>query len=432
MATRLALAIALVLAAWAVCSTGQEQQKPEAPQSDSSPQVKQPTKQKIPTGTLTGTVYCADTNLPARNAQILLVNTSGNAFDYQGFVMSDLEGRFATKTIRAGDYYVIALLPGYVNLLSTIRKSHLDSLPEEERKKLLAQVPSATISPDQPAQVSIRLERGAEIDGTAMYDDGSPAIALEVDYKSKTPEKEPGSQITEMMYDRVEANIQPIKTDDRGRFRILGIPPGEYLVSVTVPTMSAEAAEKNQIAAMLGDMIGGLRVYVGGELRANKATSIKVDGGGASNDADITIPLSKLHTVHGQVILKSTGQHPPAAMVQLLYADTKELARMAIAPDGEFEMPWVPEGSFILRAAASPEPLPNLGFGDDEDGGGFGFIYSAKQDVGELPGAADLPLIVAGDIENAIISVPDPPANSQNAQGSETPNAAPGNPDKSQ
>ena len=100
--------------------------------------------------------------------------------------------------------------------------------------------------------------------------------------------------------------------------------------------------------------IGSMDVYVGGGQRASKAETIKVTTGGASKDADITIPLSRLHTIRGQVLLKSTNQPPSAATVRLLYADTREPARSMVAPNGEFEFHYVPEDSFILRAAASP------------------------------------------------------------------------------
>lgn len=402
----------------AICTllcAAQDAPKTAPSQPDAMPQPIQPARPKSPTGSLTGSVYCADTNLPARGAQILLIPASNASFGFQGSGITDLDGRFAVKALREGDYYVVASLPGYVNLLTSLRKSHVDSLTDDQRKHLLAQVPTVTISADQPAQISIRLERGAEIDGTVMYDDGSPAIGLEVDYKLKSVSQSSNNPMAEMLNERVYGELLPVKTDDRGRFRLLGVAPGEYLVSAAVPTVSAEQASSGQIAAMLVDVIAGLNVFVGGALRASKAETIKVDAGGASRDADITIPLSKLHTIRGQVVLKSSGQAPPAAMVQLLYADTKELARMAVAPGGEFEMHYVPEGSFILRAAASPDSLPKFAIGDDEDGadsaGGFGIM--SNPNPGAIEDSADMPLVVTGDVDYVSISVPDPPSSRQ-------------------
>src|ERR1700685_4426378 len=106
-----------------------------------------------------------------------------------------------------------------------------------------------------------------------------------------------------MMAQSFLQNGQPI-TDDRGHFRILGVPPGEYLVHVTVPARSSEQEENGPSAAMLGGPYrpSELNVYSGDSLRAGKAQAIEVNAGGASRDADIIVPLSKLHTIRGQVL----------------------------------------------------------------------------------------------------------------------------------
>src|SRR5579863_4760106 len=62
-------------------------------------------KEKSPTGTLTGTVYCADTNLPGRHAQIYLLQYAQSSFSQGSATTTDLERRFALSAVRAGDYY---------------------------------------------------------------------------------------------------------------------------------------------------------------------------------------------------------------------------------------------------------------------------------------------------------------------------------------
>ncbi len=435
---RLIAGIALGLLAGAQACAGQDARPPVAPQQDGMPQAHTPAKPQLPTGTLTGTVYCADTNLPARLAAIYLVQTSDHSSGIRSSAISDLEGRFALSHVREGDYYVVAVLPGYLSWMSSLSKSHLDALTADERKKLLALVPSVTISANQPAELSLRLERGAEIDGTVTYDDGSPAIGARMSFRLKVGHESNGA-LPQMMEDQniIYSGMGPPMTDDRGRFRILGVPPGEYVVSVSVPAESAARANENQAVEMIEASIGAVDVYVGGGLRASKAEVIKVTAGGAAKDADITIPLSKLHTIHGQVVLKSTGQPPPAAVVQLVYADTEEPARMTVAPNGEFEIRYVPEGSFILRAIASPEPLPQINVEDSEDEGfgngasavGFGFMVSPNENAGKMEGGAEVSLLVTGDVDNVNIAVPDPPASHAGAPGSvEGQNATPAGP----
>jgi hypothetical protein len=361
-------------------------------------------KIETPTGILSGTVYCADTNQPARLAEVHLLRISEKEWGTGSSGQTDLEGRFSFQHLAEGDYYVVAVLPGYVNLLSTLAKPHLDAMPAEERRNLLAQVPSVTIIADQPAQLAVRLERGAEIDGTVTYDDGSPAIGLRVSYKLKTPEKATEDRRSRFWEEQVYVqNGQPV-TDDRGHFRILGVPPGEYLVHVTVPVQSSEEGERNQFAAMLEGPYNNLEVYAGGALRASKAETIQVSAGGAQKDADITIPLSKLHTIRGQVLLKSSNTAPVTANVELLYADTREEVRSVLAPNGKFEIFYVPEESFVLRAAAGSQAPPDLENFDSGNGPRRIFWFFPQVDEG----SPELKLQVTGNVENVSIAVPDP------------------------
>lgn len=413
------LAAVLAVVAIPFALTGVSQTPPPEPQPKEA-------KAKPATGTVTGTAYCADTNLPARNGQIILVSTSGDNRGIKSIVSTDLNGRFALRKVPEGRYYIAAMLPGYVDLLAHISASRLGEMSPEERKKFDLLNPTVDVSASQPANVSLRLERGAEIDGTVTYDDGSPAISLQVELKPKSRQADAKDTQEETVFSDLSSLDQVMRlTDERGRFRILGVPPGEYLVGVTVPTISVDSSQASLWNQLLASTMGGLVVYAGGGLRASTAKTIKATLGGASADADIIIPLSKMHSVHGDVILKSTGQPPAAAVLQLLYADTQEQARYAIAPNGHFDLPYVPEESYLLRAIATPDALPNMEMDDEEDGGSGFFISGIRNgasDSWKQEGAVEIPLLVKGDVESITIAVPDPPK-SKEAEPPQAPNS---------
>ncbi len=148
----------------------------------------QPTTEKLKPsrGVISGTVYCADTNLPARLAQIVLMPTGAQAFGIQNLTTTDLDGRFVLPKVSEGRYYIAAILTGYLNPLDDMSESRLKAMSPEARKEFDAHVTTVAVSAKQAAEVSLRLERGAEIDGTVLYDDGSPAIGLQVELKPKT------------------------------------------------------------------------------------------------------------------------------------------------------------------------------------------------------------------------------------------------------
>jgi hypothetical protein len=397
--------ILLLAAICAACS---------AQNSNTAPNQKQETKEKEAFGSVMGTAYCSDTNAPARRAAILLIPASGQDIRRMLAGTTDLEGRFTIRNVPEGTYYISTLLAGYLNPMpaSTVRK--LSALSEDERKQIEAQAVKVTVSGKEAASISVRLERAAEIDGTVLWDDGSPAIGLQIHVQPKPAQNQQDKAPSNPTYaGYLEfADQRTRQTDDHGRFRLLGISPGEYLISVQVPTPSEDGEQQNWIVmAVESSPLGSLTVYYGDAFRTSQAKPIKIEGGEAFGGADITIPLSKLHTLRGHVSLKSTGQPPASAALQLLYADTREIARFAVAINGDFEFPYVPEGSFVLQAGAGTD---RMSFNDDLDGdagmelvANDGELFAVPRSI-KLSGAAEIPLDVHADLDNVLIAVPDP------------------------
>ena len=295
---RLAIGIALLgIAASFTCSA----QEPPAP-TDTS-QAPEPQE---PQGSVTGTVYCSDTNMPARLAAVVLIPASGEAADSKLTAATDLEGHFSIGKVPDGRYFVVANYAGYLNPLGTSNQVNLDAMDAEARRNFEARLTSVTVSSKVPTPVSLRLERAAEIDGTVQYDDGSPAIGLQVSAKSRSELNSPTDTEPHVAALDVSSENLSRSTDDHGRFRIVGFAPGEYFINVSVPTLSSEVAGGHTLADFVASTQGGaLTVYLGGGLRASKAKPIKVGSGEAFTDGNITIPLSTLHTIPGNVILKS-------------------------------------------------------------------------------------------------------------------------------
>ncbi|WP_058189018.1 MSCRAMM family protein [Terracidiphilus gabretensis] len=384
--------------------------------ASSSSQEQRAAKSRPPRGVITGTIYCADTNTPARLAHVTLLpatNQSGQTFMAQ----SDLEGRFAIGRVPEGTYYVSAKLDGYLDPFPRPGARGLNGMSSDEKKQLDAQAIRVSVAADQTASIAVRLERAAVMEGTVLYDDGSPAIGLQITIHPKQDqvEKKVPEEGVAILMAMTEA-FQRV-TDDHGHFRALGLAPGEYLVSTMVSTASGAAPPANPIAdAVKFSQSGGLTIYYGDTPRKSNAKPVKIEGGESVPGIDITIPLSKLHSIQGQVLLKRTGQPPAMASLQLLYADSHEFARTAVAVNGEFALDYVPEGSYILQASASTDPVPAMDqdTGDLVVSGSLGFFVATgdfdipsnfKQDS-----SAETPLDVHGEVAAVTIYVPDPAA----------------------
>src|SRR5580658_2533233 len=125
------------------------------------------------TGSVAGTLTCADTNAPARLAVVTLEPVPADTPAASGkkksdartnaTVTSDLDGHFSMEKVAPGRYYVLVMLPGYLNPLVRFDLGQLDAMTEETRKELAATVPVVDVEANQAASVALRLDRAAEI-----------------------------------------------------------------------------------------------------------------------------------------------------------------------------------------------------------------------------------------------------------------------------
>src|SRR5262249_50716662 len=149
---------------------------------------------KQATTTVTGHVYLADTNTPARFAYVMLEPASALDKDpdphppkdwaasliHTSTVQTLLDGSFVIPKVEPGTYYVVAYKHGYLSPLSTVSEEALEHPTPEDHKRIAGILPRIVVEGGLPVSVDIRLERGAIISGTILFDDGSPASGLPV------------------------------------------------------------------------------------------------------------------------------------------------------------------------------------------------------------------------------------------------------------
>lgn len=326
----------------------------------------------IASGQVSGLVTCADTNAPARFAVVTLEPmpgtrakaNSGSGADVQGnaTTVTDLEGRFVLESVPVGRYFVLASLAGYVNPLARFDSSQLQNMSDVSAKELGKLVPVVVIEAGTAANVTMRLEHASEVSGTVLYDDGSPAVGLPVELLRKEANGEL-AQVRSEMIDGLGEFGAHATTDDRGHYRMIGTPPGEYTVHVTLPSQQVS------VSGLLGGVGrsvsvnrnegGQLNLYAGSKFRKKDAVFSKVGEGEMVGGVDFTIPVAGLHTVSGSVTSVEDGRGL-SGEVELLYADDREVAKTThLGDEGEFQFVFVPEGSFILRmkgAESAEEP----------------------------------------------------------------------------
>jgi hypothetical protein len=354
----------------------------------------------VTTGVVAGLVTCADTNAPARSAVVALERVPEQPSEAAAknqedsginpTATTDMEGRFLLEKVAAGRYYVVARLTGYLNPLARFSEKQLRAPDDETRKELARTVVMVSVGANQAATANLRLEHASELNGTVLYDDGSPAVGLEVQLLRKDKDGSlsplPPAAVNGM---GLFGSIAETDTDDRGRYRVIGAPAGEYALRVILP------AQKE------GE---GLSIYLGDTFRKKDARVVKIGEVEQSGGLDITIASDGLHSVRGTVVAKVDGHPVSRARVELLYADDRELIRTTeIGRDsdegGSFEFSYVPAGQYILRLidAIDTERLEryalNSNFTDEK------LVH--RYDVAEMP------VIVQGDVSGVELAAPE-------------------------
>jgi len=302
-------------------------------------------------GVVTGTVMCTDTGKPARFATVNLTaalkpgekSNDDTPMPAAETTVTDLDGRFRMEAVPPGHYYAFATLEGYLDptLALDPDKLRATSVGAEQRRYSIEQwkdhLTEVTVAVRRVSEISIQIERGAEIAGTVTFDDGTPAIGMHFQVFRKT---EKGAW-TDVGLSLMDSWTIHALSDGHGRFSITNLPAGEYTVCTLMPADNEPSAP---------------RVCLGNVFRRKNAKTVKVHAGETAGGTDIEIPLTGLHTVSGTVTAVVDGHALGKGTLRLLYADDREKAReVALEEDGSFSFEYVPEGKYILRVEGAQD-----------------------------------------------------------------------------
>lgn len=367
------------------------------------------------TSTVSGHVYYADTNGPARMATVVLQPAQAvDAYDPDKesgvsnraeAVQTMLDGSFVIAHVAPGTYYVLASAPGYISPLASVLSHPGEEAPlgESISKRIGEVVPRLTVQANLSATVNVTLERGAAVSGTVQYDDGSPAAGMNVHLLVRS--KEGWTDSPSSPFDHVNHTAT---TDDQGSYRISGLLPGEYVAEVqlnlTKWTFSFFGGGGSGVSSSSGSP--AVSIYSGNTTRVRDAKPFALKQGEERHGEDLQIPVSKLHTVRGSMIAKHDGHVINGGHLSLLNGDDKrESGRASVAEDddGVFQFDFVPEGNYILQVTGAAdyeyEKIPNPPNSSPP--------FQTKRRLLHSYGPAEMPLHVEGDMSGVTVSVPD-------------------------
>lgn len=183
---------------------------------------------------LTGTVYCGSTSIPARFATIDALSVNGPEVRVTP-ARTGADGKFSIHSLAPGTYFISVSYPGYVDALH--------SMPQRVLIHILrsGSIPPSlhriVVTPHSAQDVTIAAVKGAVLSGNLSFSDEAPAVGLPLE-AIKT---DPLDCATEGCLETATHPFVAERTtsNDKGNFRLPGLAPGTYLIKTIIPLKKA-------------------------------------------------------------------------------------------------------------------------------------------------------------------------------------------------
>jgi protocatechuate 3,4-dioxygenase beta subunit len=338
MLRRLTLLVSML--ALAVTAGVAQQQQPQNQPRQQNQRAARDTQAAVGTASLSGRVLTADTGRPVKRARVA---ASGGGRQNRATTTDD-QGRFELSDLAAGSYTITASRNGFVNAIYGQRRALQPGTPVD-----LADGQAVT-------RLDLRMMRGAVITGRVLDEDGEPLVRATV-------------AVERYQYVRGERQLVAAggaSTDDRGVYRVFGLPPGEYYVSASAASLAQGLGRGVQTFASGGgrggrggffaatpddpDPVGYAPTYYPGVISATDAGKVAVGPGQELEGIDFQAQLVSMATVRGFVV----GADGPVSVLLAPQGNggvrRGQILRGGSQGDGSFTIGNVPPGRYTAVA----------------------------------------------------------------------------------
>ena len=254
-------------------------------------------------------------------------------------IIADADGRFDAGRFKDGDYQVETGRHGYVLRDPT---GQLDSGTAR-----MVHLGGDTRVHD----LEIVLARGGAVTGTIVDSAGEPFQGVLVRALRLRPDN-----------GRMVASLVSVSrlTDDRGRYRVFGLPPGAYLIAASLDA-------KEHVSGRARPP-GFAPVYYPGTAHVESAQVVQIELGAAAAAVDLTFAVSSTVRVTGTA-LNAEG-HPLSGRVTLRVSQRSGSvvpeARLApIGAEGAFALADIAPGDYVLQVQSERGPGVPPEFGSE-------------------------------------------------------------------
>jgi hypothetical protein len=311
----------------------------------------------VASSSIAGVVIADDAQArPLRRARVTL---NGQALNMGRSVITADDGSFAFDRVPPGRFTVGASKDGYVSLSYGSRR------PGRPGSGI-------QVAEQQSVRVTLRLPRGAVITGTVMDIDGLPAQGIPVTALARRYV----GQVGDERY-LSAGTPSPALSDDRGVYRIYGLPAGEYIVAVQ-PQARPTGLGTGEVRTVSRGVVSNkslvmTQVFYPGATEVGRAARVTVTAGEERGGTDIQLQYVPLATLSGTVTTEPGWDPANVTIVRADEAPGLERALRASADgEGHFSVRGVSPGRYRITAQSSAASVRIVGPGN---------VRSASADV---------------------------------------------------
>lgn len=303
-----------------------------------------------------GRAVYEETGRPVRRARVQLYSEAGALHGGGASAPTGAAGEFEFKGVAAGRYIVAVIVAGALTPASFAPYAAYGGGPVDFLK---ARQHFQEINVDGVSEVelSVRARRGAAVSGRVTYQNGDPAVGVSVTVTAKADEKSPS------LWAAGRERRVMAEADDRGVYRFTGLPPGEYVVSV-----SEAVAHGDNPRIDIGPVSGGalFETFYPSTMKRGEAVAVSVGAGEEKAGIDITVVERGSHKLSGTVVARKGGAPVANARVTVLSKDSSlanspYVSYLEHSPDtttddaGRFSLREIPDGDYLIHVSPVPD-----------------------------------------------------------------------------
>jgi len=336
--------------------TGATSPTPQNPQDARPP--RDPRKpNEAGTARIRGRVIGGEAGTPLRRAT---VSVHGEGYDTPRAALTDENGRYELKEVPPGRVQITASKGGYIEVVYGQRRPQQTGRPVD-------------LAAGQTVDIDFNLPRGGAISGRITDDIGEPAV---------------GASVTAQHWRYADGKRQLLGvngavTDDFGRFRIFGLPAGDYYVSATL---------EGAAFAVSASRTGTCKTFYPGTANQSEAQRLHVTAGGETSSANFAVLPTHTVQLSGSVI-DSGGRPAGLGFITLIQTDGSTgqfTSGGMIKPDGTFLVTGLNPGDYQL--------FVQLGFGTEDGESAFMPLDIGSEDLTGITITTVGPSMVSGQV----------------------------------